>query len=197
MWTEAEIDILRQCHATGCSAGIISSRLAAAGFVKTRNAVIGKLHRMGLNCKGEFVLPRAGGSTGVKPSSSVGSIIAPTRNLAQVRGGVMQSQARKGEAVENAEIRKLKILAQRMEAAELLDKPEAAPVKRLQLIDLEPHHCRFPCGSPGEDDFGFCGIDKIAGSSYCQAHAERCLIGAPKINLDTSLKPFRIRRKAA
>ena len=46
--------------------------------------------------------------------------------------------------------------------------PDTPKVK--SILDLEPHHCRWPCGEPTE---GFCGDHKLAGSPYCERHKQR------------------------
>lgn len=38
------------------------------------------------------------------------------------------------------------------------------------LVDLGPNMCRFPCGDPREEGFGFCGHPKEDGA-YCRHHA--------------------------
>lgn len=43
----------------------------------------------------------------------------------------------------------------------------------VKLADLERHHCRWPCGHPGQPDFAFCGSERLTGSSYCDAHTAR------------------------
>lgn len=35
---------------------------------------------------------------------------------------------------------------------------------------MESHHCRFPIGHPGEEGFGFCGLDRPFGAIYCDWH---------------------------
>jgi GcrA cell cycle regulator len=62
---------------------------------------------------------------------------------------------------------------------------EAAPVvheiidqqipfeQRKTLLELAPHHCRFPVGDPQDPDFFFCGATKLGDSSYCAAHHKR------------------------
>jgi hypothetical protein len=37
------------------------------------------------------------------------------------------------------------------------------------LEQLEPHHCRFPIGTPGQPDFVFCGEFKLDNLPYCEA----------------------------
>jgi len=48
-------------------------------------------------------------------------------------------------------------------------------IPRVALVDLEPHHCRWPVNDPRDADFGFCGQQKVAGTPYCMHHAKRAL----------------------
>lgn len=41
------------------------------------------------------------------------------------------------------------------------------------LVELQPNMCRFPCGDPLKEGFGFCGHPKEDGA-YCFAHASLC-----------------------
>lgn len=45
--------------------------------------------------------------------------------------------------------------------------------ERKSLVDLEPHHCRWPIGDVQSPDFHFCGKTKVPGVSYCEFHAGR------------------------
>lgn len=52
-----------------------------------------------------------------------------------------------------------------------VEPPPSIPAHQLvKLIDLEPHHCRWPIGDPRHPDFGFCGARKTVASTYCQQH---------------------------
>jgi GcrA cell cycle regulator len=44
--------------------------------------------------------------------------------------------------------------------------PGSSPV---ELVDLEPHHCRWPIGA--DSPFLYCAQHRHQGSSYCEAHA--------------------------
>jgi GcrA cell cycle regulator len=59
--------------------------------------------------------------------------------------------------------------------------PAVIDVASVKLQDLEPHHCRWPVGDPQTPEFGFCGCKKIAGTPYCHAHALRAF-SSPKID---------------
>jgi GcrA cell cycle regulator len=62
----------------------------------------------------------------------------------------------------------------------LSPEPESKPKRiRVRLIDtdnevtlveLEPHHCRFPLGDPKRPDFRFCGCRRVETKPYCPAH---------------------------
>ena len=44
----------------------------------------------------------------------------------------------------------------------------------VSFADLEPHHCRAIYGYPsGGGDWGYCGCEKVPGSSYCAEHMQR------------------------
>jgi GcrA cell cycle regulator len=49
--------------------------------------------------------------------------------------------------------------------------PAVDDVARVSFAQLEDHHCRF---IPGEPTDGFCGLDKVPGTSYCGGHLQRC-----------------------
>lgn len=42
---------------------------------------------------------------------------------------------------------------------------------RVGLLDLQPHHCRYPYG---DHEFTFCGHTVVDGGSYCQPHTMLC-----------------------
>lgn len=40
----------------------------------------------------------------------------------------------------------------------------------LKFAKLTETSCRWPIGEPGKPEFGFCGCEKVRGSSYCAQH---------------------------
>jgi GcrA cell cycle regulator len=151
-WSTERVERLRSF----VTAGLTCSQIAAEIGV-TRNAVIGKVHRLGLQT--------SGGRPGRRPS-----------NLTQrMRAG---SSDRPGETREPRSR-----LARLLRAAtagqtvvpfpspSAIDPPPIDSVRRCSLLELAGGGCRWPLGDPGKDDFGFCGNDAIAGFSYCAGHA--------------------------
>jgi GcrA cell cycle regulator len=133
------------------TAGLTCSQIAAEIGV-TRNAVIGKLHRLGLT---------TGGRPGRPPSA-----------LAQRMRTAAPVQPR-----ERRQTRLTRIFRAIADAGPTLvpfPTEIEVPVEsahRCSLFDLTSDRCRWPLSDPGKDDFGFCGNHTIAGISYCAGHA--------------------------
>jgi GcrA cell cycle regulator len=47
--------------------------------------------------------------------------------------------------------------------------------RHLSLMDLEPHHCRWPIGDPRTADFYFCAADRLEDRSYCARHHNKAI----------------------
>ena len=58
-------------------------------------------------------------------------------------------------------------LAHRAKTTKL--KPEAKP-RTMGTLDLNERMCRWPIGHPGDNDFRFCGAQRIPGRPYCLDH---------------------------
>ena len=43
----------------------------------------------------------------------------------------------------------------------------------IPLKDLKARDCRWPLGTPGDKDFGFCGAPAAPSSPYCGEHGRR------------------------
>ncbi len=140
-WTTERVQQL-QSYVT---AGLTCSQIAGEIGV-SRNAVIGKIHRLGL-------------SPGRKPAA-----------LAQR----MRAEPARPRAQRTLISRLLRAAVAAPAIAPIDTTMELAPVEsaeRCSLLDLASDQCRWPLGDPGKADFGFCGHDVIAGISYCAGHA--------------------------
>ena len=60
------------------------------------------------------------------------------------------------------------------------------------LLDLEPHHCRWPLWQAGEAPSLYCGVKRETGSSYCAEHKFIARNGSPPTG-----KRFVMRRQKA
>lgn len=151
-WTEERVERLKKLWADGLSASQIAGELGNV----TRNAVIGKVHRLGLSGR-------------AKPTRS--SAPRPRKPRA---GGGMRPQRGGYVTVGNTALK----------ADQELDyvprgKPAPAPLaelvipvaERKQLLELTESTCKWPVGDPTAEDFYFCGRHSEPGSGpYCEHH---------------------------
>ncbi len=162
MWTEDMVERLTTDHGAGKSATLIQRRLLEEfGAVKSRNAVIGKIHRLGL-------VRDASRSPERKEREKLSGLPFNPTNTKPIGGAALA--------------KRVNVLREILAAKEVAVKaPEANPVPGgVALLDLQPHSCRWPLGDPRDENFSFCGAEKEAGCSYCSAHARRAFTGIPK-----------------
>jgi GcrA cell cycle regulator len=149
-WTTERVDQLRHF----LTAGLTCSQIAAEIGV-TRNAVIGKIHRLGLS---------PGRPRGRQPSALAQRMRSPRMAPALPRPP-------------RSAIAQLLRAMTRLEAVNVVrfpgatEMPAVESVKHCSLLELDSNGCRWPLGDPGKADFGFCGNESIAGVSYCAGHA--------------------------
>jgi len=166
-WTEERIAALKSLWEEGLSASQIAARLGGV----TRNAVIGKVHRLGLSGR-PSPLRADPARPETKPASAAAPMarrVVPQPNLTVVRTA--------GPAeVRPAEQAKMAAPAP-MLVAELATAPVAVPEavvpsgNRVSLLNITDRMCKWPLGHPGEPDFHFCGDRSLTGQPYCQTHA--------------------------
>lgn len=148
-WTDERVELLKKLWSEGLSASQIAGRLGGV----TRNAVIGKVHRLGLS--GRVSAP----SGAVKRQ---GPRITTTRRVAKPKFTTVGNIALRALYQPDAE--------PYTPAVEEIEIPLA---ERKSLLDLTESSCRWPIGDPQTPDFHFCNRGKVAGLPYCEAHARR------------------------
>jgi GcrA cell cycle regulator len=151
-WNDERVDALKKLWADGLSASQIAGRLGGV----TRNAVIGKVHRLGL----------AGRAT----TSRMKSHHRPRVRTAQAaKGGLMRTRP---TGIANSPLRTLYLTDTEpyVPPAEEL----VIPLNERKYIQtLTESCCRWPIGDPQQPEFHFCGRKKIPGLPYCEVHARR------------------------
>lgn len=150
-WTEERIAILKAGWEGGMTASQIAEQL---GEGVTRNAVIGKAHRLALESRPS---PVKGGEEAAAPAAK-----SPTP-------AAKEAAAKPAEAAAPA-------ASSAPAAAPAVAKPAAKPARRagkaakVSLLDLNERICKWPIGHPGEPDFHFCGKPVQASFPYCSEH---------------------------
>jgi GcrA cell cycle regulator len=152
-WTDEVVEQLKQHWIDGKSASQIASLL---GNGVTRNAVIGKVHRLGL--AGRAKTPNA-------------SIARPRRIAAppahRIAGPRLGSHAPRM-------IRGATALALAPQTLSELEAPEYESVVvpmslRVTIVELKESMCRWPLGDPATSEFRYCGSHTASGP-YCAYH---------------------------
>jgi GcrA cell cycle regulator len=144
-WTSARIEMLKKLFDAGLSCSQIAGEIGT-----TRNAVIGKMHRLGLSRPKNLFANR------IKPARAETDAWRPKMSRPKLRGLSIGAQrdmlraAYPGSAATEAPI----------------DSPQ-----KCSLLELRPAQCRWPISEPGARDFSFCGNPSADGFSYCMGHA--------------------------
>ncbi len=136
-WDDERVEKLKKLWAEGLSASQIAGKIGGV----TRNAVIGKVHRLGLSGRAAPAKPQRGRAY---CADEAGSRLHPP-----------SSEGPKPLATEPE-----------FTASAILDDGDLTTV-----ATLKTNMCKWPVGDPASDDFHFCGQAAPTGKSYCPYHA--------------------------
>jgi len=141
-WTEERVELLKKLWADGLSASRIAAELGGI----TRNAVIGKAHRLGLS--GRAKSPASGAP---RPRKLRVHVLRPTRAAVQGANALVLAYETEPEPVPADNVIPL--------------------TQRRTLLELNEDTCRWPIGDPATENFFFCGGKPVTGLPYCAYHA--------------------------
>lgn len=189
-WTDERIDRLKELWTKGMTASQIADELGGV----SRNAVIGKAHRLGLQARPSPVKPNEAGAPKAKAAKSAAApppakqeappapSPAPKAAPAAAPAAAAPQQApaqpqqprivsvgpggflRQGPGDQQSPIPPAP--PRRLVPA----KPSAEVADKTSLLDLNEKICKWPMGHPGEPDFHFCGKPSNPGFPYCVEH---------------------------
>jgi GcrA cell cycle regulator len=163
-WTDERVELLKKLWAEGLSASQIAAQLGNV----TRNAVIGKVHRLKLSSRGRATAAPAAKKKMAAPTATVqrtapaaarpAASQTPRIVTPSVGGNALQMQF-DAEPVSHQQLRPTSDVV--------------VPIsRRLQLVELSERTCKWPNGDPLSEDFSFCGNDARDASPYCGYHAK-------------------------
>jgi GcrA cell cycle regulator len=145
-WTDERVDLLKKLWSDGLSASQIAAELGGI----TRNAVIGKVHRLGLSGRAKSPSSMAPRQRKTRTATHMLRVSRPAVHgntaLAPVYEYDVEAEP---EVVDNV----------------------VMMGQRRTLLELTEATCRWPIGDPGSDDFYFCGGQSTAGMPYCPYHS--------------------------
>lgn len=181
-WTDERVELLKKMWGEGQSASQIAKELGGV----TRNAVIGKVHRLGLS-------NRTSGAAPAKPEPKAAKPAAPKAE-AKPKPQLKTESARPAAAEKPAEAPATEAARPATPPARRQIIPAGQPLppqpsaneispealarvnevekkaKKLTLMELTERTCKWPVGDPATEDFWFCGLPVQAGKPYCEAH---------------------------
>lgn len=144
VWTDERLAKLRRMFADNNSAAEIARELGCFAHCRDggRSAVCGKLNRLGL-------------VRGLKQDKQAKAL--RKMRLAKPKADIHANEEERMSRAQSA-----------LEATEL---PADQSPHAVTFAKLRNHHCRWPMGSPGTDDFRFCGDQRHDKLPYCARHA--------------------------
>ena len=138
-WDEERVEQLKKLWAEGLSASQIASKMGGV----TRNAVIGKVHRLGLSGRATPAKPQRGRSFN-EPKDETTS------------PSLVDASSSQKNLIADPEFSTPVVLA----GGDLTT-----------VATLKNNMCKWPVGDPASDEFHFCGQPAAPGKSYCAYHA--------------------------
>jgi GcrA cell cycle regulator len=187
-WTDERIERLKELWKKGMTASQIADELGAV----SRNAVIGKAHRLGLQARPSPVKPNEPAPAPAKSKVKVAPAPAEAKKSPDATRGPAPkpvAEAREPIAPVPPAPPQQRVVSvgpggflrqgpgdqqppippappRRLVPA----KPSAEVADKTSLLDLNEKICKWPIGHPGEPDFHFCGRQANPGFPYCVDH---------------------------
>jgi GcrA cell cycle regulator len=145
-WTEETIARLRELWAEGLSTAEIGRRMGIS-----KNAVVGKAHRLNLTARPSPIRRDGEGSAHrpALPRRATGPTLPPLANTTPAVPAPAASQPAQPRA----------------------EPAKPAPVRALPAYTPRAQTCCWPLGEPGTRSFRFCDATAIPGKPYCTEHA--------------------------
>ena len=166
-WTDDRVETLKRMWGEGQSASQIAKELGGV----TRNAVIGKVHRLGLSNRAT-----AGAAAKSEPKAKPAPKAEPKAKPAPEMKTEAAAPPKSSLPARKQIIPAGQPLPPQPSANEI--SPEALAkvnevekkAKKISLMELTERTCKWPVGDPATEDFWFCGLPVKQGKPYCEAH---------------------------
>ena len=190
-WTPDRVESLKKMWSKGQSASQIASNLGGV----TRNAVIGKIHRLGLSNRGNQT-QKDNSSTPINERAAISKVKKKSvRDKVEPNNSTTETDDNnKSLGVKAKSKEMLKSYSQNMSKPIIFTANQPLPPqpstseiseetlknvkslekksKKLSLMELTERTCKWPIGDPATEKFWFCGHAAEPGKPYCETHIE-------------------------
>ncbi len=179
-WSDERVAILKKMWLEGSSASEIAKELGNI----TRNAVIGKVHRLGMSNRDTNNLKSGSSTSNAKKSVRRGR--PPKVNKEEKKRGRPHKlkdtgdypgtldRKEKSATSSGKEMRldnnKIKVVSDLSEETLQNILKVEMKSKKISLMELTERTCKWPIGDPATDTFWFCGHESEPGKPYCKTH---------------------------
>ena len=162
-WTDERVELLKKLWGEGQSASQIAKELGGI----TRNAVIGKVHRLGLSNRNSTATKNEASDKQTKAAAE------PPKAKAQAKEPAPQPApipARR-QIIPAGQPLPPQPSANEISPEALAKVSEVEKKsKKISLLELTERTCKWPIGDPATTEFWFCGLPTQSGKPYCEAH---------------------------
>jgi GcrA cell cycle regulator len=145
-WSDDRVEQLKKLWEGGLSASQIAAELGNV----TRNAVIGKVHRLGLSGRAKSPSSAAPRQRKARPAQHMMRVARPVS-----RGNTALAHAFEVE----------------LEPDPIAFDNVVPMSQRLSLLELNEATCHWPVGDPSSPEFFFCGGKALTSLPYCAHHS--------------------------
>lgn len=188
-WDSNMLKKLKALVGKGLSASEIGKKLEVS-----KNAVIGKLNRLGWNAKAVETTEKKSAKT-KKDTKEVKTAAKKTAKKSVLKTLFSKKADKKAvskkETVKKSADKAVKknTNAKKADKKAVAEKPVIKTASKktkkdlalhelliqhaLQMASLKPNQCRWPIGDPDSDNFHFCGETVFAGKPYCYEHCRQ------------------------
>ena len=157
-WSKERVELLQKLHDEGLTASQIAKKLGDV----TRNAVIGKLNRLGISNKSKIASTQEAGTP--KESGAVG-----TGGTKEKANTTTENPGKSGQTIV-AELIGPQTLLEKQQNNIARAEEIRKKSKKLSLMELTEKTCKWPHGDPATSNFYFCGLPVAPGKPYCEVH---------------------------
>ena len=168
-WTEDRVEKLKSMWTEGNSASQIAKELGGV----TRNAVIGKVHRLGLSNRAGSIKTKRDAPTS-RPTKKVRTKASSPKIKTVIDTHIPEKNAiipmRKPILTPGQPLPPQPSANEISPEALATVKEVEKGAKKLSLLELTEKTCKWPIGDPATDEFWFCGLTTQTGKPYCEAH---------------------------
>lgn len=170
-WTDERVDLLKKLWMEGLSASQIAGEL---GDGVTRNAVIGKVHRLKLSTRAKPTSSTPRARTAPRPAPRRVASPGTSANMSSAMAGVVKRSVMRTQSIGATALAVTEEMEVEAYVAPQMDTELFIPeAQRVSLLGLNEDVCKWPIGDPLQAGFHFCGGKSLDGKPYCEFHARK------------------------